>query len=296
MLDKEDKKLTLGERELAWGSIISFKLTKEATYTSKEAKNGHSDQKFSTKEIENTDLFFLGIENDRIKTMLAEPFGKFYLEGKEGYENGPKELDNISKAMFEGQRGVVSARSLTVEDRKEAIKEASKVKPESKYRNRDGKDVFYDYQLAEVMEEAFYEETCEEAFRVFCWLGSQYHRMMRMDCTIFGLHYMNCGSVGNCDLYDSYGNYNPRGYGVRPVVYLSIEELTSEEELTQNETSTLEEEEEFSENKMQILECVKRIEKLQKEIQEYSEKTKELQEDLNKEMQKIKQLSNSKRP
>lgn len=259
MLDKAERKLTLKELveqgKLEVGDIIPFKFTKEATYVSPCNKSGYDkSQKFTTKEIKNTKLVFLGIENGRIKTMLANPFGKFYFQTVEGHKNGTEELNNVSKAIFEGQRGVESARTLTVEDVNEVlgVKLGEKIANEITYKGYRTTGYYYYIKHLNV------SNKIKRVFYIDCWLGSEF-TLATKDSVAFGLHVLSSnGRVGgsNCfelidnsykykyvdstgilaeDFYEYSGTVNTKFNGVCSVVYLKseimIEELIREEDL-----------------------------------------------------------------
>lgn len=118
MLDNAKNSLMelIKKGELRIGDEIPFQLTEETEYVSYEEKNGFEDQTISTKQIKDTTLIFLGVENGKVKTVLSKPFGNLIFRGLTGKIHYSKELNNIAEKLLGNQKGVALARTINRND------------------------------------------------------------------------------------------------------------------------------------------------------------------------------------
>lgn len=139
--DNDDGTFTKGDVTVKIGDYVNYDATKDengneitgekATYTSYSEKNASADKNEGRSSGHSSDQVFnlssyaggwrvLGIEDGNIILISADIIGpdtgeKYCLRGKNGYTDGPSELNAISAIYGQG-KGAIGAKSITVED------------------------------------------------------------------------------------------------------------------------------------------------------------------------------------
>lgn len=268
-----EKIITNGVTEMKIGDYINYNPKGEAkykTYTSNESVNGYQDQTFELDSY-TSGWRILGFDEEKNEILLvsADSIGPdiggekgsridendsscFVLKSEEGYANGIKELDNISKMYGQG-KGADSARSITIND----VNKLTGYDPEtsnyeagqkyaygnemtysglSKYYDEENdewkrldtnepitiKSNYYAYSINDKILSDSIEADLLNVKRKTYWTKDRFAYTIDNGC-YFGIRCVYKNSTYGMEyggLYSTFGNKGQLSYGVRPVVSL----------------------------------------------------------------------------